>query len=441
MQFEDLRLTEPLLRAVRAAGYKTATPIQAKAIPHVLAGKDVLGCAQTGTGKTAAFALPILQRLSHGPVQRKERGRQIRTLVLAPTRELAQQIHDSFCAYGQHTETKQTVIYGGVNQNPQARTLRAGVDILVATPGRLLDLMGQGLVSLGHIEILVLDESDRMLDMGFLPDIRRVLAQIPKDRQTLLFSATMPDPIRKLAADILRDAVPVQVAPRVSAPAANVEHWVHHVEKPNKTKLLTSLLDNTAYSRVLVFTRTKHGADKVVRQLGRAGMDAAALHGNKSQGARTRALAAFRSAKTPILVATDIAARGLDVEDITYVINYDLTNEPETYVHRIGRTGRAGESGKAVSFCTTDDRGNLRAIERLLRAQLQKAEDPPGYISSEVAPAPAPPPNKSVTLKPRRPSTGCRSHTKPGTGPGGTSRRGRPRRKPKNRRGSPCATS
>ena len=257
MRFEDLRLNEPLLRAVRAAGYENTTPIQTEAIPHILAGKDVLGCAQTGTGKTAAFALPILQRLGRGPVRRKGPARRIRTLVLAPTRELAQQIHDSFRTYGQHTKTRQTAIYGGVNQNPQARTLRAGVDILVATPGRLLDLLGQGLVNLGHIEILVLDEADRMLDMGFLPDIRRLLAQLPKSRQTLLFSATMPAPIRKLADDILHEAVPVQVAPRVSAPAPTVEHWVYHVNKPNKDETTYELAEPYA-----VFPRARIHANQ-----------------------------------------------------------------------------------------------------------------------------------------------------------------------------------
>ncbi len=432
MRFEDLRLNEPLLRAVRAAGYENTTPIQTEAIPHILAGKDVLGCAQTGTGKTAAFALPILQRLGRVPLQRKGPSRRIRTLILAPTRELAQQIHDSFCTYGQHTKIRQTAIYGGVNQNPQARKLRAGVDILVATPGRLLDLLGQGLVNLGYVEILVLDEADRMLDMGFLPDIRRLIAQLPKSRQTLLFSATMPAPIRKLADDILHEAVPVQVAPRESAPAPTVEHWVYHVDKPNKTRLLTSLLNHTPYSRVLVFTRTKHGADKVVRQLSCAGLDAAALHGNKSQAARTRALAAFRSAKTPILVATDIAARGLDVEDISHVINYDLTNEPETYVHRIGRTGRAGESGRALSFCTAEDRYDLQAIERLLRTPLQKAEDPPGYTSPKAAPPSVP--GKNVARKPRRPSHRSRSGAQPGTGSNGSTRNNRPRRKGKKSR-------
>ncbi len=377
MRFEDLRLTEPLLRAVRTAGYRTPTPIQSQAIPHVLVGRDVLGCAQTGTGKTAAFALPILQRLSDRAPRGTAPAGQIRALILCPTRELAQQIHDSFRTYGQHTGVRQTVVYGGVNQNPQARALRAGVDVLVATPGRLLDLMGQRLVSLAGVEILVLDEADRMLDMGFLPDIRRILAQVPAQRQTLLFAATMPDAIRKLANDILCHPVSVQVA-RVSAPAETVAHWVYHVEQPEKPTLLTRLLARTPRARALVFTRTKHGADKLTRHLLRAGVRAAALHGNKSQGARTRALAEFRSAQTPVLVATDIAARGLDVDDIAQVFNYDLTPDPETYVHRIGRTGRAGASGTAVSFCSAQERANLRGIERLLRAALQTVAVPRG---------------------------------------------------------------
>ncbi len=390
MRFEDLRLTEPLLRAVRTAGYCSPTPIQSSAIPHVLAGRDVLGCAQTGTGKTAAFALPILQRLSaptknpqaRAGAEGASRARavppsRIRALILCPTRELAQQIHDSFGTYGQYTGVRQTVVYGGVNQNPQARALKAGVDALIATPGRLLDLLGQRLVSLAGVEILVLDEADRMLDMGFLPDIRRILAQVPRQRQTLLFSATMPDTIRALAKDILSNPIPVQVA-RVSSPAPTVAHWVYHVEQPEKPKLLTRLLARTPRARALVFTRTKHGADRLARHLLRAGVRAAALHGNKSQGARTRALAEFRSAHTPVLVATDLAARGLDVDDIAHVFNYDLTPDPETYVHRIGRTGRAGAAGTAVSFCSTQERANLRGIERLLRAALQTAVAPTG---------------------------------------------------------------
>lgn len=372
MRFEDLRLSEPLLRAVRTAGYCTPTPIQSTAIPHVLAGRDVLGCAQTGTGKTAAFALPILHRLSESAPRRAASGSRVRALVLCPTRELAQQIHVSFQTYGQHTGIRQAVVYGGVNQSPQVRALRAGVDILTATPGRLLDLLSQRLVSLDAVEILVLDEADRMLDMGFLPDVRRILGQVPRQRQTLLFSATMPSAIRQLADSILHDAVPVQVA-RVSSPAATVAHWVYHVEQPEKPKLLMRLLARTPRSRALVFTRTKHGADKLTRHLVQAGVRAAALHGNKSQGARTRALAEFRSAQTPVLVATDIAARGLDVDGIAQVFNYDLTPDPETYVHRIGRTGRAGATGTAVSFCSTQERPNLVGIERLLRAALQRA--------------------------------------------------------------------
>jgi ATP-dependent RNA helicase RhlE len=384
MRFEDLRLTQPLLRAVRAAGYRTPTPIQTSAIPHVLAGRDVLGCAQTGTGKTAAFALPILQRLAE-PMGRTTAPPRIRTLVLCPTRELAQQIHDSFRSYGQYTGLRQTVLYGGVNQNPQVRALQAGVDVLVATPGRLLDLLGQKLLSLQAVEILVLDEADRMLDMGFLPDIRRILAQLPRRRQTLLFSATMPDTIRKLAGEILHDPLPVQVA-RVSSPAPTVAHWVYHVEAPEKLKLLTRLLARTPRARALVFTRTKHGADKLARHLLHAGVRAAALHGNKSQTARTRALAEFRSAQTPVLVATDLAARGLDVDNIAQVVNYDLTPDPETYVHRIGRTGRAGAEGLAISFCSQQERPNLRGIERLLQTALRTANVAPEAPGAQSAP-------------------------------------------------------
>jgi ATP-dependent RNA helicase RhlE len=415
MRFEDLRLVEPLLRAVRTARYVHPTPIQAHAIPLVLAGRDVLGCAQTGTGKTAAFALPILQRLSKRSVQATAPAGRVRALVLCPTRELAQQIHDSFHTYGRYTSMRQTVVFGGVKQDPQARALRAGVDILIATPGRLLDLMGQGLASVAHTEILVLDEGDRMLDMGFLPDLRRILTHVPRQRQTLLFSATMPAPIRKLAGDILHDPVPVQVA-RVSSPAPSVAHWVYHVEKLEKPALLMRLLTKTLDTRTLVFTRTKYGADKVVRQLVKAGVPAAALHGNKSQGARTRALAEFRSAQKPVLVATDIAARGLDVDDISQVINYDLTPEPETYVHRIGRTGRAGATGTAVSFCTSQEHETLRAIERLIREPLQRAMDPlrDGDLlpapTRELAPRDLQPPTRRV-LPRRSPRRGSRRPT------------------------------
>ncbi|MCB9854581.1 MAG: DEAD/DEAH box helicase [Phycisphaerales bacterium] len=409
MLFEDLRLIEPLLRAVRAEGYETPTPIQVKAIPVVLEGRDVLGCAQTGTGKTAAFALPVLQRLTersaHAPAKaesadpepatiRSRRNtdrrpdprrshrtdepasrRPIRAVVLCPTRELAQQIHASFVTYGRHTRIRATAIFGGVNQGSQVRALRDGVDVVIATPGRLLDLMNQGFVNLAGIEVLIMDEADHMLDMGFLPDIRRILGQLPKERQSLLFSATMPAPIRALANDMLRNPVPIQVAP-VSTPAARVSHSVYHVDSAQKTPLLVHLLDRNPGSRTLVFTRTKRGADKLAKQLSVAGVSAAAIHGNKSQAARNRALAEFRSARTPVLVATDLAARGLDVDDIGQVFNYDLTNDPETYVHRIGRTGRAGASGVAVSFCTHDERGSLRAIEKLIRAPLEQTDIP-----------------------------------------------------------------
>jgi ATP-dependent RNA helicase RhlE len=416
MRFEDLRLNEPLLRAVRTARYVHPTPIQADAIPLVLAGRDVLGCAQTGTGKTAAFALPVLQRLSDRSVRVTTPAGCVRALVLCPTRELAQQINESFRTYGRYAGVRQTVVFGGVKQGSQVRALQAGVDILIATPGRLLDLMGQSLVSVARTEILVLDEADRMLDMGFLPDLRRILAQVPRQRQTLLFSATMPPPIRKLAGDILHHPVPVQVA-RVSSPAPSVAHWVHHVEKREKATLLMRLLAQTPHTRALVFTRTKHGADKVVRQLVKAGVPAAALHGNKSQGARTRALGEFRSARTPVLVATDIAARGLDVEDISHVINYDLTPEPETYVHRIGRTGRAGAAGTAVSFCTSQEREDLRAIERLIREPLQRAADPLENGDS--------PPTPSHAASPRalRPRT---RRFRPGRSPSRRSQRKRP---------------
>ncbi len=395
MTFEELRLVKPLLDAVRDAGYKTPTPIQQRVIPTVLDERDVLACAQTGTGKTAAFALPILQRLAESrPPRRKDgqrsRRRPIRTLVLAPTRELAIQISESFSTYGQFSKLRHLAVFGGVNKNPQARSLRAGVDILVATPGRLLDHMADGVVKIDTIEILVLDEADRMLDMGFMPDIRRIMKHVPKRRQTLLLSATMPAPIRELAHQILNRPVSVEVTP-VSSAAETVEQFAFHVEKNDKPALLASVLDNTAYSRALVFTRTKYGADKVVRHLTRGGVEAAAIHGNKSQNARTRALAGFKSGKIPVLVATDIAARGLDVDDISHVINYDLTNEPETYVHRIGRTGRAGATGTALSFVSRDDHGTLRAIERLTKNQLQPADDMPGYTAPEVAVhAPAP---------------------------------------------------
>jgi ATP-dependent RNA helicase RhlE len=407
MRFEELRLAEPILRAVAAEGYSLPTPIQAQAIPHVIEGRDLLGCAQTGTGKTAAFALPILHRLSqsngrviagHGarpdmrhPAtshQRTRHGRPIRCLVLSPTRELALQISDSFRSYGRFTGARHTVVYGGVSQNPQTQALHDGVDILVATPGRLLDLMNQGFIDLRSVEMFVLDEADRMLDMGFIPDIRRIVAKLPAKRQTLFFSATMPSDIRKLADSILSHPVSIQVAP-VSAPATNVEHSVYFVEKQQKSSLLTHLLNNTPISRALIFARTKHGADRIAKHLHRAGIRADAIHGQKSQSARQRVLGNFRSNKTSILVATDIAARGLDIDEISHVINYDMPNVPETYVHRIGRTARAGASGVAVSFCDQDERSHLKAIERLIRQHITVQRADPAV--SRGAPATAKP--------------------------------------------------
>jgi len=426
MQFVDLRLAKPLLRAVRTARYVDPTPIQAKAIPPILRGRDVLGCAQTGTGKTAAFALPILQRLSD-PTAKRTGKRRVRVLVLCPTRELAQQIHDSFRTYGQYTDIRQTVVFGGVNQNPQVRALRAGVDVLIATPGRLLDLMGQGLADIASTEVLVLDEADRMLDMGFAPDLRRILTHVPRQRQTLLFSATMPPPIRKLAADILDRPVPIEVA-RVSSPAPLVEHWIHHVEKPDKPELLIRLLTETPATRTLVFTRTKYGADKVVRKLYKAGVEAAAIHGNKSQAARTRALRDFRSGKNAVLIATDIAARGLDVEDISHVINYDLTPEPETYIHRIGRTGRAGATGTAISFCTAKEQSDLRAIERLLREPIQRAPD-------SAEPSDTPPTSARPTDKPQRHDSPRRGGSQP------AQRRGTPPRSSRQHKPKPARST
>jgi len=414
MKFEDLRLPEPILRAVRAEGYTIPTPIQVAAIPHVLEGRDVLGCAQTGTGKTAAFTLPILHRLGHSKPPGHRASRVIRVLVLAPTRELAAQIGESFGTYGKHLPLRRTVIFGGVNQNTQVRALRDGIDVLIATPGRLLDLMQQGYVDLGHVEVLVLDEADRMLDMGFIRDIRKIVAKIPTQRQTLLFSATIPNDIRELASAILRDPIRVNVAPATVA-ADTVEQCVFFVEKRNKPALLEHVLNNNAITRALVFTRTKHGADIVARHLTRAGIHAEAIHGNKTQSARVRAMSKFKSSEPPILVATDIAARGLDIDEISHVINYDVPNVPETYIHRIGRTGRAGASGLALSFCDTNELPFLKDIERLIRRQLRVNSHMPKFAPPEhrpMAKRPHPhhaPPSES---RPRRQhaSGGSNSH-------------------------------
>jgi ATP-dependent RNA helicase RhlE len=364
ISFEDLALAEPLRRALTKEGYTVPTPIQVQAIPQLLAGRDLLGIAQTGTGKTAAFALPILQRLAAGKPATQQR-KTARCLVLTPTRELALQIADSFRAYGRYLGLRATVIFGGVGQHPQVTTMARGIDILVATPGRLLDLIGQGHVRLDGVETVVLDEADRMLDMGFVHDVKKIVRLLPEQRQTLLFSATMPADVARLAAGILREPVRVEVTP----PATTVEmidQRVVFVGRADKRDMLCSMLGDPALARVLVFTRTKHLANRVAEQLERSGFAAEAIHGNKSQSARQRALEGFRAGQVRILVATDIAARGIDVDGITHVVNYDLPNVPETYVHRIGRTARAGAAGAAISLCDGEERAFLRDIERII---------------------------------------------------------------------------
>jgi ATP-dependent RNA helicase RhlE len=369
LKFSDLNLVPPLARAVAEAGYTTPTPIQQQAIRPALEGRDVVGCAQTGTGKTAAFALPILQHLD----RIAERAPRLRALVLAPTRELAAQIGESFTVYGKHLDLWHTVIFGGVNEKTQIAELKRGVDLLVATPGRLLDLMNRGFVALDAIEIFVLDEADRMLDMGFIHDVRRITRALPQRRQTLFFSATMPPPIERLAQSLLTDPVGVAAAP-VATPAERIEQGVYLTDKQSKPTLLLDVLRRDDCRRALVFSRTKHGANRVARQLQQKGIEAAAIHGNKSQGARTRALAGFKDGSVPVLVATDIAARGVDVEGITHVINYDLPNEPETYIHRIGRTARAGAEGVAVSFCDFEEDAYLADIEKLMGTEVARLE-------------------------------------------------------------------
>ena len=365
--FAGLGLRPLLLRAVREQAYRQPTPVQAEAIPLVLAGKDLVAAAQTGTGKTAAFALPILQRLLESAEGARQQGgrKAVRALVVAPTRELAIQIAASFAAYGTHTGLTGTTIYGGVSQKPQVRDLRRGVDIVVATPGRLLDLMGQGHLDLGQVEIVVLDEADRMLDMGFIHDVRRIVRAVPQQRQMLLFSATMPPAVVRLAATIMHNPARVHVAPEQPTVDA-IDQGVFFISHKQKQALLERVLSDEELSRVLVFTRTKRGANRVVKKLQMAGISAAPIHGNKSQSARQRSLKQFRAGKTRVLVATDVVARGIDVDDISHVIQYDLPNEPETYVHRIGRTGRAGAEGTALAFCSHKERSYLNDIERLL---------------------------------------------------------------------------
>ena len=408
--FTQLGLAAPLLRALADEDYATPTPIQAQAIPHVLAGRDLLGIAQTGTGKTAAFALPILQRLAGSA--RRPGARACRALVLSPTRELASQILASFRTYGRHLRLGAAVVFGGVPTAKQVRALAAGVDVLVATPGRLLDLMGSGSVRLDEVEILVLDEADQMLDMGFIQPIKRIIGKLPRARQGLCFSATMPPAIAELAGQFLRDPVRVAVTP-VAATADRVEQRVVFVDKPAKRALLAEMLGGSDIGRALVFTRTKHGADQVVRHLERSGIPANAIHGNKSQSQRERALDAFRSGRSRILVATDIAARGIDVEGVTHVFNYEIPNVPETYVHRIGRTARAGAEGVAVSFCDGEERAHLRGIESLIRQRIP-ATDRRGDSVSRVPdePRPANPSGRAKAGRAHRPKGDGRRQAK-----------------------------
>ena len=379
LTFDSLNLIEPILRALQTEGYTTPTPIQQQAIPIVLEGNDLLGCAQTGTGKTAAFSIPLLQLL----YQQKTAQRGIKALILTPTRELAIQIDESIAAYGRHTGLTHAVIFGGVSQLPQTQALKRGVDILIATPGRLLDLMQQGFVSLQHLQFFVLDEADRMLDMGFIHDVKKIIAKLPAKRQTLFFSATMPPEIAGLANSILHQPKKVEVTP-VSSTVEKIEQSVYFVEKQDKRALLHHILSDQDIKTVLVFTRTKHGADKVVKDLVKSGIGAAAIHGNKSQNARQRALNDFKNGTLRVLVATDIAARGIDVEQLSHVINYELPDVPETYVHRIGRTGRAGASGIAIAFCDAEDKINLKDIQKLIGIQIPIIMDHP-YAMSNIS--------------------------------------------------------
>jgi len=393
LNFEKLNIIAPILKALSLKGYTLPTPIQEQAIPVVLSGRDLVGCAQTGTGKTAAFAIPLLQNLyneqqkalqnrpADQPQYSKLHGhritpRKIQALIVTPTRELAIQIDESFHAYGKFTGLKHTVIFGGVSQNPQTSLLKGGIDILVATPGRLLDLIGQKFISLADVKFFVLDEADRMLDMGFVHDMKKIIALLPADKQTLLFSATMPQEIQKIADVLLKNPAKVAVTP-ISSTVDMVDQQVYFVEKAQKKLLLIHLLKDKALESVLVFTRTKHGADKVVKDLAKARILAHAIHGNKSQNARQFALNQFKQKNTRVLVATDIAARGIDVQELTHVINYDIPNIPETYVHRIGRTGRAGLGGTAISFCDHEERAFLKDIQKLISKQIDVAKNNP----------------------------------------------------------------
>ncbi len=374
MHFEPLNLIDPILKSLKEEGYTIPTPIQEQAIPIILRGTDLIGCAQTGTGKTAAFALPIIQLLYND--RGADRRRKIRSLIVTPTRELAIQIEESFNAYGRHTGLKSVVVFGGVHQNPQVSALKNGIDILIATPGRLLDLMSQGYISLKDIKIFVLDEADRMLDMGFIHDVRKILLALPQKRQSLFFSATMPPEIVKLAGSIVHKPVKIEVTPSAST-VDIVDQFVYFTDKGNKNALLVELLKDEKIKTALVFTRTKFGADKVVKVLQKKNISAESIHGNKAQSTRQRALSNFKAQTTRVLVATDIAARGIDVDDLEYVINYEIPNISETYVHRIGRTGRAGANGTAISFCDAEEKAYLKDIEKLITKKLKVIDDHP----------------------------------------------------------------
>ena len=432
MDFSELQLIRPLLRAVEEAGYSSPSPIQQKAIPPVLAGRDLLGCAQTGTGKTAAFALPILQRLSR--TQPAEKG--IRALILTPTRELALQIDECFSAYGKYLKVSHTVIFGGVGQAPQVAALQKGVQVLTACPGRLNDLIGQGFVDLSHLEVFVLDEADRMLDMGFIHDVKKVIRQLPAKRQNLLFSATMPKEIEQLAAGILQKPVSVKVDPP-SSTVDRIDQSLYRVAKADKKRLLALLLADPAVKNALVFSRTKHGANAIAAFLTKQGIEAAAIHGNKSQSARVAALEGFKSGRLKALVATDIAARGIDISELSHVFQLDLPEVPETYVHRIGRTGRAGAEGTAVAFCSPEEEEYLAAIEKLIRKKIPVRETPalPRPAQQEAArsaPTPAPAPRKEPKAEPpaqQREEEKMEQNEKPAQGLSASAKRRRRRRR------------
>lgn len=433
MQFSDLSLIDPILKALAEEGYTNPTPIQEQAIPILLRRRDLLGCAQTGTGKTAAFAIPILQLLSDERAKTTKEHRRIKTLVLTPTRELAIQIAESFAAYGRHLNIRHAVIFGGVSQHAQVNTLKAGIDVLIATPGRLLDLMNQGFINLRDVQFFVLDEADRMLDMGFIHDVKKVLARLPERRQSLFFSATMPPDVAKLADTILHNPAKVEVTP-VSSTADTIQQAMYFVGKEDKRKLLVHILNDRNIRSALVFARTKHGADRVAKDLLKAGIQAEAIHGNKSQNARQRALSNFKSRETRVLVATDIAARGIDVDELSHVINYELPNIPETYVHRIGRTGRAGHDGIALSFCDSEETAYLKDIHKLIGKNVPVVTDHPYVLDLAVA---------SVTPAPTQRQGQNRRNSQPGSRPNGSGSQSRQetRQRPNERPNRPSTSS